>query len=409
MTLEQIRALFQQPDLAWIAERLRRRQELGQALTGTLTCPDASPAQRSALDNLLGRRATRGGTLSLRLEDLAAAIHGDVSDIVRACFGEVENRRAERESRLSRWDQIFDDALAALTGDAHGQEWIESMRADGLVKRFTASDPDRGASLMATALQVWKALPCPEPITLAQFAVGLTGDTHALDRGRALSPIVLRGLKFKTKHDGIKSAELRRLAWGAVGVIVDRLSAPALTFNLRANAGYPLATILDAARGMNQPCYLTYFMLGEKRAFSRLPPGMERIFVVENPTVVEVACARLGGRCAPLICTEGQPTFAVKELLWMLGNAGARILARADFDWPGLGFVDLLLRIPGVSPWRMDTATYASFRGTVPLEGRPAPFGWCAELAAAMSEGGFAIYEEQVLELLLEDLDTGRE
>lgn len=408
MSPDEIRRLFAAPDLRWIVERLRRRVQRGQPLTGTLTLQNARPEQRVALDNLLGRRGTTGSTLSVPIVSLAEATGlPDGPAILKACFGEVEDLRASRERRESDWARVFASARDRLRLDSTGIEWIDSLR-DGLLKRLAGGDPDTGGRLLSVAVDIWLRMPF-QRVTLAELGAEVTGNTHALDRNQPLSPLLLRGLKFRSGHDGNKSAANRRAAWESVGVVVDRLSAPALTFNLRANPGTRLAGILDAYRRIGHPAYLTYQLIRECRPidpFDPLPDGMRRVFVAENPAVVEIATAELGPRCAPLICTEGQPASAVRELLERLGNAGADIRIQADFDWPGLGFVDQLLRLPNTAPWRMDAATYRSATGTVALSGRRSRPGWASELAAAMDASGQAVYEEQILPALMADLDS---
>lgn len=367
---------------------------------------EATPAQREALDSLLGRRPTRGNTLTVTIESLAEAVGiEDAADIILACFGEVPNLRAQRDERQAKWEQVFVNAKDALLGDATAWTWIESLRNDGLLKRQSKSDPAVGTKLMATAAEIWKRMPFDQ-ITLAELAADLTGDTHALDRGQPLSPLLLRGLKFRTSHDGNKSAEARRLAWDSVGVVIDRLSAPALTFNLNAAPGASLENILANFRELNQPAYLTFQIIANENPFLPLPPEMKNVYVVENPVVVEVAASKLGSRCAPLICTEGQPASAVKKLLRHLSQAGAAIHLHADFDWRGLSFVDQLLCIPGTHPWRMEEEDYSAIEGSVELTGRSIEPNWAKSLVAAMRNRGTAVYEEQTLPRLLDDLKT---
>ena len=62
----------------------------------------------------------------------------------------------------------------------------------------------------------------------------------------------------------------------------------------------------------------------------------------ENPTVVEVvaerwAAADVSGGVGPvLVCTSGQPSTAVVELLQILTADGAEVRYHGDFDWAGL-------------------------------------------------------------------------
>ena len=165
-----------------------------------------------------------------------------------------------------------------------------------------------------------------------------------------------------------------------------------------------LEGVFEIYRGMRQPVYLTYQSLADVNPFTPLPRGMGCVYVVENPSIVEIACAQLGSDCAPLVCTEGQPASAVKKLLRSLSEAGSILKVRADFDWSGLRIVEQLLSIPNAEPWRMDVETFGSQTGAVLLSGSRAGCSWCAGLERAMVESGCAVYEEQLVSLLLADL-----
>lgn len=403
MTEAEIREVFLRPELCWIPERLRKRMERGQVMSGTLSLSGASDAQRSAIDSLMGRRGTRGESLSVQLDLLRtlAAVE-DVSDIVTACYGEVSNLKAIRDERERAWEQIYEEAAVRLREDELGLQWIESLR-DGLLKRVTKNDPKWGRGLIGSAIECWLRMPF-SGMTLAKLAVEMTGDAHALDRGNVLSPLLHRALKVRCGIDGNQSAAHRREAWASVGVVVDRISAPALAFNLTAQCDSILEGVFEIYRGRRQPSYLTYQNLDGANPFTPLPRGMECVYVVENPSVVEMACAHLGLDCAPLVCTEGQPASAVKKLLSLLSEAGSVLKVRADFDWSGLRIVEQLLSIPNAEPWRMDAETYGSQAGAVLLSGSPARCSWCDDLERAMAESGCAVYEEQLASLLLADL-----
>jgi uncharacterized protein (TIGR02679 family) len=352
---------------------------------------------------ILRRRGTRGDSLTVQLEALRAVVRvDDLGQIVKACYGEVSDLKAIREGRDRAWEKIYEEAAERLRDDELGLQWIESFR-DGLLKRVTKNDPKSGRSLIESAMECWLRMPF-SGMTLAKLGVELTGDAHALDRGNVLSPLLHRALKIRCGIDGNQSAAHRREAWASVGVVVDRISAPALAFNLSAASESSLERVFEIYRGIGQPAYLTYQNLGEANPFIPLPRGMECVYVVENPSVVEIACAHLGMDCAPLVCTEGQPASAVKKLLRLLSEAGSILKVRADFDWSGLRIVEQLLSIPNAEPWRMNTETYAQKEGTVLLSGSPARSSWCGGLERAMLDSGCAVYEEQLVSLLLADL-----
>jgi hypothetical protein len=103
--------------------------------------------------------------------------------------------------------------------------------------------------------------------------------------------------------------------------------------------------------------------------------------VCENPAVVAAAADRLGDRCRPLVCTNGQPFGAARRLLTSLA-AGAELRVRAGDDPAGQQIVAHLCKLlPTATLWRYQ-------RRTMDVETPPR-------------------YEEQELDTLLADLDRG--
>jgi uncharacterized protein (TIGR02679 family) len=96
-------------------------------------------------------------------------------------------------------------------------------------------------------------------------------------------------------------------------------------------------------------------------------------------------------------------------LLKALTAAGARLRVHADLDWGGLRIAAQVLAEAGGSPWHMAAADYRAAVETAghgpPLGGRRAQADWDPDLALAMLEGGRAVMEEQMLDVLLGDLE----
>ncbi|MFD0821441.1 TIGR02679 domain-containing protein, partial [Micromonospora zhanjiangensis] len=53
-----------------VVQRLRQRMARGQPLTGTISLSRPTPAERLAMERLLGRRPGRGTSLTINLDDL---------------------------------------------------------------------------------------------------------------------------------------------------------------------------------------------------------------------------------------------------------------------------------------------------------------------------------------------------
>jgi uncharacterized protein (TIGR02679 family) len=407
-----LRALFERPGLHWILDRLVERMSRGRPLVGTIVHSKSTPEERRALDDLLGRPSTRGHRLTLDLSELAqtlrsAGIAGQLEDAVIVIRGPVENQREQTDRRRDEWATLFATTRARLSEHPALVEWVNALARDGTLKRLSHGDLAGAANLMEGALRV-VLRSADQEILLANLAAERAGDSHALDRGQPLATLCLRALAALHGIDGQRGAEVRRKAWMAAGVIIDDLSAPVLVFNLRATTGSALEQVLDLHRRQGEPVFLTYRLLEPGQPFEPLDPTMRRVFICENPSVVSAAAREIGPRCQPIICTNGQPASAARLLLSKLRQAGGQLYCHADFDWAGLRIVDQLVREYAAISWRMTVEAYLSVDGSVPLDPQPLKTTWAPDLPDALRTRGTAVFEEQVVRSLLEDLRQGQ-
>jgi len=275
-----LRALFEQPGLHWILDRLVERMSRGRPLIGTIVHSKSTSEERRALDDLLGRPSTRGNRLTLDLAELeqtlrSAGIADQLEDAVVVSRGPVKNQREQTERRRDEWAKLFETSRARAAGQPALVEWVNALARDGTLKRLSHGDPGGAAILMEGALRVGMRNP-REEVLLANLAAECAGDSHALDRGQPLATLCLRAVTALYGVDGQRGAEARRKAWLAAGVIIDDLSAPVLVFNLRAAAGSSLEQVLDFNSGVLlnlsiQRCVRSSF--AKIRALSALPPG----------------------------------------------------------------------------------------------------------------------------------------
>jgi len=181
-----------------------------------------------------------------------------------------------------------------------------------------------------------------------------------------------------------------------------------LNLAVRAAPGGLGAWLADAA-GAGGPVRVTLHQLVR---WPLEPAGRAPVFVCENPAVLRAAASRLGAGCAPLVCTEGRPSVAAVTLLDQMAAAGAPRHVRADFDWAGLRIAGALLDRPGARPWRFTNGDYTAARRArvgrtaAALRGTAAPSPWDPALASAMAESGEVVYEEELLDLLVDDVAT---
>jgi uncharacterized protein (TIGR02679 family) len=104
------------------------------------------------------------------------------------------------------------------------------------------------------------------------------------------------------------------------------------------------------------------------------------------------------------------PAAAQRTLLIQLARAGACLRYHGDFDWPGVGIGNHVIRQYGAHAWRFGAEDYVAavqsgHRVGSRLDGRETPAVWDQSLAPAMQAHRQAIAEERVADVLLGDLE----
>lgn len=411
---ERLKAALGGENLAWLLSRLRQRMERGRPLRGTINVANISPAERDALNRLLGRLPSNGASMSIDLGQLETTLRharlcDNLCEAVESVLGPVVNRRELKAVGIARWKKLFEIRRQPL--DSRWHPWLAGLQESGLLRRLSENDIDVARLFLDHAISILEALPCHGK-PLAELAAIVLGDSHALDVGKPVGTLVVRAIADPlpqrvsqcTQAERTRAkAALRRDAWASVGVMIDELSSPVLVLNLKAQPNSLTGCALNLYAEAGEPCRLSV------RQLLRQPPSFvsseeATIFICENPTVVAAAASRLGSRSHPLICTDGQPKTALTLLLSLLKTSGFTLAYHGDFDWPGIQIANLIIERHGATPWRFDTESFCRYRGKRALSGSPVAAIWDADLMPAMTEAGFVIYEEQLLDELLCDL-----
>jgi len=424
--LERLKKLLGGPEFEWIVQKLRKKLERGEECQGTLRLTDPSPAQREALSRLLGRKPSTANPLSFELSQLeqilqAAGLATDWKDAVESLSGSWINRVEEKARVQSNWEAIF-DLPEASRRDLSLESWLKQIQKSGLLKKLSKNDLTQARELLTLAARVLQSLP-QNGISLSQLSAQLTGNSHALDEGSPLSTLVLKGIPASELPPSERASETRRNLWDSQGVVMDDVSAPVLVLNLRALDHSLTGRILNLSAEAGEPVRLTL------RQLLKHPPSFSRstlggcVFVCENPSLVSTMADRLGPKCAPMICLDGQPKTTAHVLLRLLkneigfpeGSGGVQIYYHGDYDWDGLKIGNLMVRSHGVKSWRYSASHYLSHLKTLDqrvapmtrLTGTPVEALWDHELGSAMCQAGRFVHEESVLDELMEDLDCG--
>ncbi|MGX4689073.1 TIGR02679 family protein [Streptomyces sp. JNUCC 63] len=392
------------PELAWLVDRVRRRMERDEPLTGPVALAAPTAAQRAAAESLLGRAPGSGRSLSVRLDAVDAVLRRSgispdgLAAAVTALTGPVARLADVREREAHAWQDAYAPLDALIrTAKPELADWADRLRQDGLVRRLVRT-PHTAKALLENAAEALRRLPADPAVSLPVFAARTLGDAHALDDGTPLATLVLSGVRALTGFPDGGGAEWRREAWASAGLLKDALSSTVLTLGLR---GTPA---LDWAADSGEPAVLTL------RQLTRIPPRTTptAVHVCENPTVLATAADTLGPTCPPLICLQGQPSAAALTLLRHLHAHGSVLRYHGDFDWGGLRIAAALLHRVPWRPWRYTAADYRAAAATTPLApaltGTPTDAPWDPDLRPALTELGVRIEEETVLDGLLTDL-----
>jgi len=377
-----------------------KREQQGGAGDGTLVVRNLSAEQALALDGMLAvlqrrRPVLPGTTLRLRLSQFEAALRACSVDpraeYERVGEGPLRDLPAERVSARDARDD-FRGWLAThelvQTRPALG-EWLE--RATGQGRIHAAMRP-----LVDAALRVLSALPAAQPVQRTVLAARLLeGDPHGLDVGTPLHSLVVALL---IAGGGLDPDTSPRTAWASCNVLVDPISSNAITLGLPLLGDGSAARLVRAAAGRH--VVLTH---GQLAADALVWPAGVACFTCENPSVVIAAEQALEGQCAPLLCTGGHPSDAVRLLLGAIADAGGAIRHHGDFDDAGLLIMRDLHERYGTVPWRFDRP---GLERALARAGDSDILPTATSLPEAVAGLTRAIPEELLLDELLVDLRT---
>ncbi|MEH6373324.1 TIGR02679 family protein [Streptomyces sp. KLMMK] len=398
-----LHSLLGAPELVWLVERVRRRLEREQPLTGPVSLAAPTEDQRAAVERLLGRPPRAGRTLSVRLDAVDAVLRRSgispdgLAVAVTTLTGAVTPLSQVHRDESYAWREAYAPLEALGHDHPHFAAWVARLRTEGLVRRL-ARTPDVAQKLLADTARALRELPAAPALSLPAFSARVLGSAHALDDGTPLSTLTLSGIRALNGLANGSGAAWRRDVWASAGLLRDELSSTVLTLNLRGN------TALDWMADAGEPCVLTLRQLTHRPP----SPAPRQVRICENPAVLAAAADAHGADCPPLVCLQGQPSAAAHALLRHLHEGGARLLYHGDFDWGGLRIATVLLRSVPWRPWRYTATDYRAMVARTPslppLTGKPTEAPWDPALAPALNELGVRAEEETALDTLLADL-----
>jgi uncharacterized protein (TIGR02679 family) len=246
----------------------------------------------------------------------------------------------------------------------------------------------------------------PWGMSLSQVATSISTGAHALDRNEPVGKVAVAALASWQEEPTPKDVHAWREIWAGAGVLCDTVSSTVLTAGIRPKpSGNAVEKKLQLAADAGLPCVLTLFELESQP----LELGLQHLFGVENPGILEDAVRKLGSRTPPIVCVSGFASVATARLL----ARDVTLKYHGDFDWNGLRIAHLLYERleQRLKPWRFDIDAYEDGLArrkhgkTLPTEHVPADVGIFDPLCDHMQSAGAVVYEEDVVSVLLRDLE----
>lgn len=374
-------------------------------LAGTFSVP-VTAEERGALNGLLGteRRTTKAGLQveAARLDDTLRDGYGlGLAEFLEHIGPKLRFKSEEdRRIRLLRERVLAPARASRLTSQDWYGRWLEWVEVKGAVTSLVKKEDTR---MLAQAVRALETIVGERvPVLLPDLAVRVTGDTKALNEGAGPLPkLVLGALAERSRTTRPENSQESRALWEEHEVVPDDLASRALVLGLPAR-GEGLGEWLTDAAARGIPFQVTLHQLVSMPVTVSAPV----VYVCENPAVLRAAAQRLGTDSAPLICSEGWPSAAFHRLASAVVEGGGRLRHHGDFDRAGLSITRRMIERHGALPWRMGASDYLAHepRESHPLGAAPESSPWDPELERAMARRGHVVFEESVVDVLLEDL-----
>ena len=193
---ERLQRLLGGAALLALRRRLRNRYERGLE-GGVVTLGQLNELERSTLCGILGRRVGQGSSMRVNVAEPDAALrHGGLADWLHNALqrldGPIAHKAVQRANAQQQWE-----CLRANCDEPRLAALISNPKGLGQIKRLAGSDPDQALRLCSAAQRVLGKLPAAA-LASSHLAADVSGDAHALDRGRPVASRMLAGLRRRS-------------------------------------------------------------------------------------------------------------------------------------------------------------------------------------------------------------------
>lgn len=376
---------------------------------GSVILKNASDEERSAIGGLLGR-VYDGSDIKVALKELDKALlnsrfHIGLEELLKLYFKDELITRSDRlTAEKSEKENFFNDICIEYKGST-AADWVQYMLENKNVfsKRY---NEDRKLLRHDISI-VCRALgKLGKPQLLPVFAAEVSGDPHMLDDGTSCGQLFNHAIMYLTGTDQIKNTSDRSELLEKAGLYSDMVSSFVYCKNIRLYDGNGEHPAYKAFLERNEAFTLN---IGNLTDIERAEALNNTLYIVENPAVFTALARRTKG--VSLICTAGQPKGACISLLGFTSNT--RMYYSGDFDMGGINIAQRLFGMfKNMLPWHFSPDDYIKalsdkrLTDTAVKSLREVQSPYLKETVQLMIKTGFAGYQENILELLINDLNT---
>lgn len=350
----------------------------------------------------------------------------DIKGVLEEYFGEplltTRNRQREAEEKkicfLGRLCEYFEENVGRGSVMCQWMEALISEKKYGyqlLVREYGKNEKlaEGLVQHVGKAMLKLEALrDIGEEYPLAVLAAEITGNPHYFDRNTVAGQLLVCGICYREKMEYPQNAHQWRELLMQTSIVPDNISSMihAYGLHLLTNQGWHGAYESFCQRG--EPCVIT--MENMKGIIGARAQGRQ-VYIIENEMVFSYLTHHLDSSETTILCTSGQPRSVAQVLISCILSSGAEIYYNGDIDPDGICIADRLWKKFGESfhIWRMSPEDYErslskeiiGAAGRTKLEHISHPV--LRNTAECMKKKQLAGYQENMLEVLLEDMRRG--
>ena len=362
----------QNPVWKRVFEGFREKYSSYGRFAGKVVLNNLSPQEIDELEGFFGKSFHGQKNVTVSAERFGRALEESrfkevtPEALLEQYFGELMIGKQEQKAlRNRKKQQIIREFIKDFDGTCaaeHVELILETVR-DG--ERCSLEEWEK---MLRLAARIYNQLPYRrnDNMYLAAFAAELTGNPHAFDRGTSGGTLFYKVIQADLEMRGVsvESSDIfpayrRKKSCLETGIMLDDISNYVMVYNVRAinKDGSPH----KGMEGFEAEHNIVQVPLAVITGWKKIQCRQDRIYIVENPSVFAMLCAKDGGSAErSYMCMNGQPRLAGLMALDLMAEAGNTAYYAGDMDPEGLLIAQKLGKYykGELNYWHMEVSDY---------------------------------------------------